>query len=344
MEPVNARLYRYRLPLTAPVALRGKTLRHREGVLVGLTDGAAAGWGEVAPLPGFSHESLAAAEIQLQQVLPRWAGERTALAQWSLYPSVRFGLEQAALCLEALRKGTTLAALLGLPRPFVRVNGLITRSDDLTERARALRAAGYTAVKLKVGGRPVAEDIQRVNHLAEVLGPDIALRLDANRAWDEPAARRFAEGAALPSIAYLEEPLHEGTLLPDYPIPLALDETLADLAPEDLAHYTGVRAVILKPTVLGGFSRTLQFAAHARRAGMKAVVSGAFESGVGVQGLLALAAVLEDTPAGLDPYRWLARDVLVSRLPLPAPVVHLGRQGATFGINLALIREFTKIL
>jgi O-succinylbenzoate synthase len=341
---VNARLYRYRLPLTEPVALRGMTLRQREGVLVCLTDGAATGWGEVAPLPGFSHESLPEAEIQLQTLLSTWNGEPTALTTWLLYPSVRFGLEQALLHLEAVQKGTTLAALLGVPRPFVRVNGLITRADDLVERARALRVAGYTAVKLKVGGQPVEDDIRRVNRLAEVLGPNIALRLDANRAWDEPTARHFAEGVAHQTIAYLEEPLYEGAPLPDYPIPLALDETLAGLAPEDLAAYPGIRAVILKPTVLGGFRRALQFAAHARRAGIEAVVSGAFESGVGVQGLLALAAVLDDTPAGLDPYRWLARDVLASPLPLPAPTVQMGRLDATFSVNLTLIREFTRFL
>jgi O-succinylbenzoate synthase len=40
------RLYRYRLPLTGPLQLKGTTLRHREGLLVELNgDGEAAGWG-----------------------------------------------------------------------------------------------------------------------------------------------------------------------------------------------------------------------------------------------------------------------------------------------------------
>jgi len=52
--------------------------------------------------------------------------------------------------------------------------------------------------------------------------------------------------------------------------------------------------------------------------GIRPVVSAAFESGVGMAGLVAFAAVLggERTPAGLDTYRYLATDVLPTRLPL----------------------------
>ena len=53
------------------------------------------------------------------------------------------------------------------------------------------------------------------------------------------------------------------------------------------------------------------------------VVSSTFESGVGMRHLVALAAALGDTPAGLDTYRWLADDVLERRLSLAGPTVNV---------------------
>ncbi len=58
MKPAGFRLYRYHLPLSEPLQSKGTTLRHREGLLVELAgDGGAVGWGEAAPLPGFSREN-----------------------------------------------------------------------------------------------------------------------------------------------------------------------------------------------------------------------------------------------------------------------------------------------
>jgi L-alanine-DL-glutamate epimerase-like enolase superfamily enzyme len=57
--------------------------------------------------------------------------------------------------------------------------------------------AGYRAIKIKVGGTTLDEDVERVKALRQALGDDIDLMLDANRAWDVKiaieAARRFAD-------------------------------------------------------------------------------------------------------------------------------------------------------
>jgi hypothetical protein len=53
------------------------------------------------------------------------------------------------------------------------------------------------------------------------------------------------------------------------------------------------------------------------------VISSTYESGVGAAALVALAAGIGDSPvpAGLDPYRAMAEDVLETPLDLPAPEV-----------------------
>jgi O-succinylbenzoate synthase len=123
---------------------------------------------------------------------------------------------------------------------------------------------------------------------------------------------------------YIEEPLADPEHLPSFAIgcgvPVALDESLVGMEPEALEDYGYARAVVLKPTLLGGLSRTLRFADVASRLGMKPVTSSAYETGVGMAALISLAAGMggEGIPAGLDTYRRLAEDVLRPRLDLPA--------------------------
>ena len=51
-------LYRYQLPLTQPLTFHDQTITQREGLLLHW----GSSWSEIAPLPGFSRETLAEAE------------------------------------------------------------------------------------------------------------------------------------------------------------------------------------------------------------------------------------------------------------------------------------------
>src|SRR5918995_810826 len=99
-------LYRYELLLSEPVRLKETTLRHREGLLVELaSDGGAAGWGEAAPLPGFSYEGLDEVARQLRHLADSMVGREATvdpegafareLDTLDLVPSARFGFELA---------------------------------------------------------------------------------------------------------------------------------------------------------------------------------------------------------------------------------------------------------
>lgn len=175
------------------------------------------GVGEVSPLPGFSAESLEAAELQLENdvapllrhqplpsspsSLPSWlaslGGGRKAASgcvpasTW--HPSVRCGVEMAVLHLLAQEHQLPLPSLLAslsppAPTPVtqashVRINGLLGRGEEGTAEEQGRREV----VKVKVGGGPVDEDVTRVNGLLR--HPGARLRLDANRAWTLPQVR-----------------------------------------------------------------------------------------------------------------------------------------------------------
>ncbi|MEM1093115.1 MAG: o-succinylbenzoate synthase [Bacteroidota bacterium] len=308
MDPA---LFTFRLPLVRPLPLRGGvTLTEREGCLVraARADGSI-GWGEASPLPTFNRETM---DDVIREVVA-WA-DSGALPQM---PSARFAVESAT------RKHwpTTRDAV-------VRLNGLLVASNAAPEQARRLAEAGYRAVKLKVGSADVQTDIARVQVVHNALNGRATLRLDANRQWTWAQATRFAEGIQEHHIEYIEEPLADASRLAEFvastSVPIALDESVLEMTPAQLQDHAYATAIVLKPTFGGGWTWAEAWHAAASALGMEVILSAAFESGVGLQHLVAMAAQFADgVPVGLDTYRWLAADLLRPRLALAQPTLNV---------------------
>ncbi len=289
------------------------------------------GWGEAAPLPGFSRESLEEASNDLCRRAEQLTGAEVmdsviddALRRHSdanRPPSVQFAVSSAITELWADRWDSTVASVLGGGAQAVPLSALI-RDDEtaLTDCAERYRASGFRAVKLKVGRRSVEEDAKRVRTLSSILGNEVSLRLDANRAWTYKQAASFAEAIGDVPVEYLEEPLNEPDRLSafadDTGIPVALDETTREVSPRTLSERSGVAAVVLKPTLLGDIRFVQRWVTYAMNVGITPVFSAAYESGVGTRMLIALASVLSEAPAGLSTYTRLASDLLSPRLSL----------------------------
>ncbi len=292
-------------------------MERRSGLLVLLDDGEGhAGIGETAPLPGLHVESAAEAAAQLIEFAGQLEGATIpegcpalagAFESWlggrGLLPSVRTGIEGAVLSLLADRRGQDPAHLLAAtPAERVRINGLLDDEPEaILESAARLEKAGYTALKIKVGRREPPDEARLVAAVRALVGPAVALRLDANRAWDLAAARDFATRVAPSGIEYLEEPLRDAADLAAFttsqPVPVALDETLLGFSPQAPPPLQGVAALILKAPVLGGYERSLAWARLAQRGQRSAVVSAAFPSAVGMALDIACAAALGDETA-----------------------------------------------
>jgi O-succinylbenzoate synthase len=332
-------LYRYDLALSEPVTLKDATLHRREGALIRLTtDDGSEGWGEAAPLPNFSPESLQDSIEQLRAIASELVNRKLSVNPLksddtpfteltSLTPSGRFGLEVALLNLLSTHHRKTLPELLGDdPAKVVQTSGLISGSvEKVLAEASSMAGEGYRAVKLKVGRRIVSEDAEIVRRVGEILGGGVSLRLDANRAWRFDEALEFARRISGTRVEYVEEPLAAptrlGELAREWGLPVALDESLVGMGSEDLGRHAYAKAIVLKPTVLGGVSRVLDLARRAKALGMAPILSSSYESGVGIGALVALAASVRKVPTGLDTYRVLAEDVIEAPLPLPAPTV-----------------------
>jgi O-succinylbenzoate synthase len=328
-------LYRYALPLTTPLQLAGETHSRRRGLLIRLdTERGAVGWGDAAPLPGFSTETLDEVVGHACATAPEWTGtdipeSRDDLSQSvsalstgdDCPPSLQFATESALAHLLAATHATSLPTVLGTPRSSVSLNALITNlGEDGPAQAARLRERGYRAVKVKVGRAPVEDEVEGLRTVRNALGDDIGLRADANRAWSLEQAVAFAEATRPLEMAYVEEPLTDPTRISELAartdLPIALDETTREVEASVLREDASVAAVVLKPTLLGGLRRTRQWNQEARANDVTPVISAAYESGIGHRMLVALAAVGPDTPVGLSTYDRLAADVITSRLSL----------------------------
>lgn len=327
MRFAGTRIYRYSLPLCRPMTVSGDSRSRRDGLLLRLTgvDGAV-GWGDAAPLPGFSRETLAEAFDALKCAAEALCTGAATL--WdALPPSASFAIETA---LDNIAQRTTDNAEIMLSAL------LAGKSERILEKARRAASAGFRTVKLKVGRSTWADEAALAAAVRETVGPGVALRLDANRAWDLDTAVAFARAVSGLDIAYIEEPLHDWRELRQFheaaPVPFSLDETLQEHRyvleaasrgdwPSNAQELHAVIAVsaacVIKPTLLH-FHGLREWLLRASLDGKPVVISAAFESGVGIAALAGYAARLS-TPgvaAGLDTYAWLAEDVLCPPLSL----------------------------
>ncbi|NOH79181.1 o-succinylbenzoate synthase [Vibrio sp. RE86] len=320
----SAKLYRYELPMDSGVILREQRLKHREGFVVELSENGDIGRGEIAPLPGFSIETMDDAYSQLVEQLELWSqGHELALDE--LYPSVAFGLSMAQLELtkQLPEQGTYQAAPLCSGDP-----------DELLPKLNAM--TGQKVAKIKVGLYEPIRDGMLVSLFLESI-PDLTLRLDANRAWTAEKAQQFAKKIA-PSlrgrIAFIEEPCKvpgdSFSFAIDTGIAIAWDETLQHAIRKDdfkLEDLNGAKAIVIKPTLIGSVEKCIQLINKANALGIKAVISSSIESSLALTQLARFAHwQLPDEVPGLDTVGLFAQQLETAWPGCDLPVAKLSEQ------------------
>lgn len=283
----QAHLYLYRLPIQTGVILRKQTLTERKGLIVKLQQNEQIGWGEIAPLPTFSEESLEQAEQQAKAWLNMWQiGQETELD--SLFPSVAFGLSCA------------LAELKGELGEQGNYQSAVLCYGDLAKFQSTVRLG-----KLKIGVDPECEG-EQANLLLSSF-PNLQLRLDANRLWSLEQAVKFAEKIANVNktrIQFIEEPCQSPELSRQFAeqtgIAIAWDETVRE--PNFLVKKEkNLTAIVLKPTLIGSIEKCKKLIKQAYHLDMAAIISSSLESSLGLTQLARLAfQYTPNSTPGLD--------------------------------------------
>jgi D-galactarolactone cycloisomerase len=131
---------------------------------------------------------------------------------------------------------------------------------------------------MKVGGRQIGEDVDRVRRARAALGPDFRLAVDANRAFTAAEAIRFGRAIIDEDIWFFEEPVMPEDLLAyaevrrSIGIPIAGGES--EFTRWGFRDMIATRAVdLLQPdaTACGGIRETLLIAGMASAFGIPAI-------------------------------------------------------------------------
>ena len=304
MNALHLMVDSYDRPLVRPLTIGQHVLHTRRGLIVTLTDESGRmGHGEIAPLPGLHRESLEQARAQVDVISRSHVPLAKQQGRETWYPSVRLGLGMARMQLQWGR-------YLG-PGMRIKLNALVLAHDGaFIDQALALADQGYHSIKVKVGRQDLNRDIELVVTLRDRLNSKTRLRLDANRAWTLDQAIQFATEVGKRGIQYIEEPLIDMQELKTFcthtRFPVALDETLMEVTPETLPRTKGIVALVIKPAVIGSLVTVSEYIGTAGYRGWDSVLSSVFESEVALHfyGRLACEHGLENTPQGLDTWRW----------------------------------------
>jgi O-succinylbenzoate synthase len=190
--------------------------------------------------------------------------------------------------------------------------------DEAAAIASKAVAGGYGTVKVKVGD---GDDVSRVAAVRDAAGPHVAVRVDANGAWDVDTAVSFVSRLASFDLEFVEQPVESiddlAAVRRRVSVRVAADECVRST--DDASHVAEVEAadvLVVKVQPLGGVAAAMHVAGVA---GLPVVVSSMFETSVGLAAGLALAAALPDPPlaCGLATLDVLAGDVVADSL---APV------------------------
>jgi len=266
-----------RVPWREPLAAaHGAQEGARELTLLTLEDvDGTVGHGESAELPGYDGSSGDLAELAALD-LAEWdlRARRQRVPLWRA-----LGAEGAAV--------VPVNATIGADAPAVAASA-----------AAAAVARGFETVKVKVG---VGDDLERLVAVRAAVGPRVAIRLDANGAWDVDGAVDALGVLSRIGIELCEEPTHGVAALEEVArrvpgIPISADESAEDA----LASGRRICAAVCLKVARGGITALLLDTGLARSLGYEVYLASTLDGPLGIAAALHAAAVIRpDRACGL---------------------------------------------
>ena len=205
----------------------------------------------------------------------------------------------------------------------VPVNATVPAIAPDAVAALLARYPGCTTAKVKVAepGMTIDDDVARVAEVRRVMGPDAAVRVDANGLWSVGQAAEALERLAPFGLQYAEQPCRTVPELAELrariaglDVPVAADESVRKASdPLAVARAGAADVLVVKAQPLGGITAARAVVADA---GLPCVVSSALDTsvGLGMGAFLAAAAMSPGYAAGLGTAAMFASDVSASPL------------------------------
>ncbi|NOY37086.1 MAG: o-succinylbenzoate synthase [Chlorobi bacterium] len=255
------------------------------------------GIGECGPLPGLSPENpdeMATLMGQLAEDIQKSGPENVH----PRFPSLQFGLETALTDLGNGGNRILFPSSFTEGKNGIPINGLIWMSDPefMKTQIREKIDHGYRVIKIKVGAIDFESELDILRFIRQEYGTgDLEIRLDANGAFSPGEALEKLNRLSGFNIHSIEQPVAPGqwealsAVSAASPIPVALDEELIGMEREedmeDLLTAVQPRFLVLKPTLLGGFTVCESWIKRAGKYDVGWWVTSALESNIGLNAI-----------------------------------------------------------
>ena len=319
------------LPLKSPMKMAGITISKAENLLVRIeaADGTI-GWGEAPSAPTMTGDTLGGLVAAVRDHIGPLLIGKDAAADNDHSPLLRRALvgntgahsavELALLDLAGRASNTRLIDLVARPlRQRVAPMWLLGNAmpeEDIAE-ARAKRTEGFNFFKLKIGVKPIADEIKAAHAIRKAL-PDATLCADANCGLTLADARRYAERTRDAKLTFIEQPLPSGdlaglkALARAIKTPIGVDESIHSLADIEAVKCAGAKGVSLKLIKLGGFREALAAGKLCKKLGLKIDVAAKIaESSIGTAAAVHLACAVPNVDWGVSlTNMYLAGDIV----------------------------------
>ena len=246
----HIRLVRIRLPLVTPYQLSYRTVEAFEPLLVEVRDADGnAGWGEGHISPGSSDETPEGGWAFCRNIAAIAAGQNGGTTKESLLESMALSPVAASAFMSAidmlygdpLLTPSVVETRLALLAP---VNGVTP--EAIRPEIKEKLEGGFRTFKIKVG-KDLDSDITRVRTIQEAVAGGATMRIDANRAYSEDQARRFAMALDPKGIELFEQPCAaedwdaNAAVAGISPVPVMLDEPICAIA--DIQRAAAIKGV-----------------------------------------------------------------------------------------------------
>jgi L-Ala-D/L-Glu epimerase len=316
--------YAVRLPLIAPFIISYGTYSHVESVLVRLTtESGLVGWGEATPDPYVTGESWAGTYAMLRHDLLPLLRDQHPLHREAIHarldglvtgaPSAKAAIDLALWDIAGKQAAVSVATLLGGPvRDALVWHATLSIGEPakMAAEARAAVAAGYREIKMKVGAARLADDVERIMAVREAVGPEVALMVDANQGWRDPAtAIRAIQAIAPAAPVWIEQAIRADDFAGLAEVRRATG--IAQMADEGvhtardglrIAELRAADLINVKLMKTGGITEAARLIAVCEAAGLRCMVGSMVESTIataaGVQLALARRAVVANGLVG----------------------------------------------
>ena len=204
-----------------------------------------------------------------------------ALLDLSFLEDVLTAADARDLLTEHQASRATRGAVLATGYPSYDTSiGWFNYSDErLGENVRNALAAGFRAMKLKVGSDDPGRDIRRAHLLRELAGDDIPIMLDCNQHWNLPEAIRACHDLAAMSPYWIEEPTHPDDVMAHHtlareiaPLAIAIGEHVPNrVLFKNYMQLDAARFIQVDCTRVGGVSEFITVSLLARKFGLPVV-------------------------------------------------------------------------